>query len=86
MDDFPTENPRRTLWSLAALNLQQRARFGHAGGRASVLAGSYSRQGHDMTPAVGGPGRREFLGHGAIEFFSVQSPIFTDREAEQQIE
>ena len=70
----------------SASDFQQRARIGHAWSRASILTCRDAGERHQMTPPEGRTGGREFIRHGAVEFFRVERAVFTDGEAQQEIE
>ena len=70
----------------SASDFQQRARIGHARSGTSKFAGRDAGQRHQMTPPEGRTRGSEFIRHGAVEFFRVERAVFTDGEAQQEIE
>src|SRR5262245_57738381 len=72
-------------WGRAS-SLQQFTGFGHAGRGAAILAGGYSGEGGELTPAVRSARGFEFLGDGPIILFGLERAILTNGVAEQEIE
>src|SRR5439155_8282581 len=73
--------PRRKLrrFMTTSLNVEQLARLHVPRSREAVLARGHARQCRQLSPAEGGAGRGELLGHRAVVFLGVQGTILADR-------
>src|SRR6266571_7448830 len=83
---FLNRLPAPQSYWLSVLYLEHFTRLGHAGGGAAILAGRDAGQGHQCTPAEGGPGGGEFFGDGAVILFGVQRAVLAHGVAQEQIE
>src|SRR5262245_39625628 len=60
--------------------------LGDAGRRPAELTGGHAGQCDELSPAEGGPGRREFLADRAVVFLGVQGAVLADCVVQEQVE